>query len=110
MAIVLMARFDIYVNPGRSHRNIPYLVDVQSNVISGLATRIVVPLRPLAAFSSVALPTDLFPIIPIDGEDYVLDTPQLGAIPLAELKTRVASARESQFVIQTALDRAFGAY
>ncbi|KQV42885.1 hypothetical protein ASE26_02950 [Duganella sp. Root198D2] len=105
-----MARFDIYVNPGRNHRNIPYLVDVQSNVISGLATRIVVPLRPLAGFSSSALPPDLFPIIQIDGGDYVLDTPQLGAIPLAELKSRVASARDSQFVIQAALDRVFGAY
>ncbi|WP_426340352.1 CcdB family protein [Pseudoduganella sp. S-14] len=105
-----MARFDIYLNPGRNHRNIPYLVDVQSNVISGLATRIVVPLRPLADFPAVTLPPDLFPLISIDGEDYVLDTPQLGAIPLGELKTRVASARDSQFVIQTALDRVFGAY
>lgn len=105
-----MARFDIYANPGRNHRNIPYLIDVQSNVISGLATRVVVPLRPLAEFSPVTLPPDLFPLIVIDGEDYVLDTPQLGAIPAHELKTRIASAREDQFDIQAALDRVFGAY
>lgn len=52
MAVILMARFDVYVNPGRNQRNIPFLVDVQSSVISGLATRIVVPLRLLASFSS----------------------------------------------------------
>ena len=105
-----MARFDVYVNPGRNQRNVPYLVDVQSNVISGLATRIVVPLRPLASFSPDSLPPDLFPIIVVDGTDYVLDTPQLGAIPLGELKLRVTSARDSHFLIQTALDRVFGAY
>lgn len=105
-----MARFDVYANPGRNQRSIPYLLDVQSNVISGLATRIVVPLRPLAGFSPATLPPDLFPVVVIDGKDYVLDTPQLGAIPTSELKVRVTSARENQFVIQTALDRVFGAY
>jgi len=83
---------------------------VQSNVISGLATRIVVPLRPLAEFASVTLPADLFPVITVNGDGYVLDTPQLGAIPLGELKSRIASARAQQFEIQTALDRVFGAY
>ncbi|UMR31640.1 CcdB family protein [Massilia sp. MB5] len=105
-----MSRFDIFANPGKNHRNIPYLVDVQSNVISGLATRIVVPLRPLSAFPSVTLPPDLFPIIAVNGEDHVMDTPQLGAIPLSELKANVASARAYQFEIQGALDRLFGAY
>lgn len=90
--------------PGKKATNITL-----SMVINGLATRIVVPLRLLTAFSSIALPPDLLPIIPIDGEDYVLDTPQLGAIPIGELKTRIASARESQVTIQAALDRAFGA-
>lgn len=51
-----MARFDIYGNPGKNKGRIPSLVDVQSNVISGLATRNVVPLRTLTGFSSLALP------------------------------------------------------
>lgn len=105
-----MSRFDIYANPGRNRSRIPYLVDVQSNVISGLATRIVVPLRPLSAFPSLNLPPDLFPLIAIHGEDHVMDTPQLGAIPLSELKANVGSARAYQFQIQGALDRLFGAY
>ena len=105
-----MSRFDIFANPGKRRRKIPYLVDVQSNVISGLATRVVVPVRPLSEFSTLTLPPDLFPIIAINGEDHVLDTPQLGAIPLSELKVKVASARANQFEIQTALDRVFGAY
>lgn len=105
-----MGRFDIYSNPGRNKASIPYLIDVQSNVISGLSTRVVVPLRSLAGFSSVILPRDLFPIITVAGTDYFLDTPQLGAIPSLELKAKVGSAQAYQFDIQTALDRVFGAY
>ncbi|MES2300076.1 MAG: CcdB family protein [Pseudomonadota bacterium] len=105
-----MSRFDIFANPGKNRRNIPYLVDVQSNVISGLATRIAVPLRPLSAFPPLKLPPELFPIIAVNGEDHVMDTPQLGAIPLSELKIKIESARAHQFEIQRALDRLFGAY
>lgn len=105
-----MARFDIYLNPGKNNSAIPYLVDVQSNVISGLATRVVIPLRTLAGFLSLTLPTDLFPVIVVDGVEYFLDTPQMGAIPVRELKVKTGTVQEQQFAIQTALDRVFGAY
>lgn len=105
-----MARFDIYRNPGKNRNNIPYLIDLQSNVISGLATRVVAPLRALTVFSSHTLPADLFPIISVEGRDYLLDMPQLGAIPVSELKVKVGSAQAHLFAIQTALDRVFGAY
>jgi toxin CcdB len=105
-----MARFDIYANPGKNQKNIPYLVDVQSNVISGLASRIVIPLRTLSSFSGINLPADLFPLIDVNGTSCILDTPQLGAIPLRELKAKVGSAKAQQAAIQVALDRAFGAY
>jgi len=105
-----MARFDIYANPGRNRVGIPYLVDVQNNVISGLATRIVVPLRILGTFAAVDLPADLCPMIPVDGVDHFLDTAQLGVIPASELKALIGSARDHHFAIQAALDRALGAY
>ena len=105
-----MARYDIYCNPGRSKAVIPYLVDIQSNVISGLATRIVVPARPMSRFKSLKMPADLFPIIRVKGKDYFLDMPQLGAIPANELKNTVGSAQPHHLEIQTALDRTFGAY
>jgi toxin CcdB len=40
-----MAQFDVCRNPNpASARRIPYLLDVQSDLLSGLATRVVVPL------------------------------------------------------------------
>jgi toxin CcdB len=98
-----MARFDIYANPGKNQKNIPYLVDVQSNVISGLASRIVIPLRTLSSFSGINLPADLFPLIDVNGTSCI-------SIPLRELKAKVGSAKAQQAAIQVALDRAFGAY
>ncbi|RJG16112.1 hypothetical protein D3872_11500 [Massilia cavernae] len=70
----------------------------------------VIPLRTLAGFSTLALPGDLFPVITVDGVDHFLDTPQMGAIPLSELKVKAGSAQGYQLDIQTALDRVFGAY
>lgn len=105
-----MSRFDIYANPSHNRRDIPFLVDVQNNLISGLATRIVVPLRPLGLYFSASPPSDLFPLITVLGDQHVFDCPQLAAIPLKHLKTLVASARAHQFAIQSALDRLFGGY
>jgi toxin CcdB len=110
MAFVLMSRFDIYNNPGNNRARIPYLVDVQSNALIGLATRIVIPLRTLTGFKRESFPSDLFPIITIDGNEYFLDTPQLGAFPSARLRNEMISATADQFSIQAALDRVFGAY
>jgi toxin CcdB len=40
-----MAQFDVYPNPSQvSQAHYPYLVDVQSSLLSDLATRIVIPL------------------------------------------------------------------
>ncbi len=50
-----MARFDVYPNPG-SHAT-PYLLDVQSELLDGLDSRMVIPLRSLDHFAKVKLPT-----------------------------------------------------
>ena len=41
-----MAQFDVYRNP-RGTSRARYLLDVQHDVLSGLKTRVVVPLLPL---------------------------------------------------------------
>ena len=40
-----MARFDVYENPNpETNKEIPYLLDVQSDLLDSLSTRVVVPL------------------------------------------------------------------
>jgi toxin CcdB len=105
-----MARFDVYPNPGRHQTHVPYLLDVQSNHLDALATRIVIPLRRLDLFPKVTLPEDLIPVFVIEGIACLLDTPQLAAIPKSELKQRVTSLADMQTAITTALDRLFGGF
>ena len=43
-----MARFDVYANPGAHATITPFLLDVQSDLLDGLDTRMVIPLRSMA--------------------------------------------------------------
>ena len=40
-----MARFDVYANTGGHADTTPYLLDVQSDLLDGLDSRVVIPLR-----------------------------------------------------------------
>ena len=76
-----MARFDVFSNPGRHAGTTPYLLDVQSDLLDALDTRMVIPLRRLEQFPRVRLPNRLTPVFTIDGEDFLLETPKMGAVP-----------------------------
>lgn len=105
-----MARYDIYRSSGLHQETTPYLVDVQSDHLHGLATRIVIPLRLTCTFPKAVLPTDLTPILQIEGRECFLDTPKLAAIPTQELKELIGSAAIHRDAIRDALDRLYGAY
>lgn len=102
-----MARFDVYRNAGKQSAETPYLVDVQSDLLHGLDTRIVVPLRRRDRFSSVAIPGNLIPIIEVEGIECLLEIPKLAAVPRQLLKSPVVSLADKQFEITGALDFLF---
>ena len=105
-----MARFDVYSNPGAHASTTPYLLDVQSNLLDGLDSRMVIPLRSLEHFAKVKLPTRLTPVFHINGKDYLLETPKMGAVPNRILKGSVASLSDQQELIAGALDFLFQGY
>ena len=50
-----MARYDVFPNPESDERELtPYLLDVQNDYISGLGSRVVIPLRAEEAFGRPA--------------------------------------------------------
>jgi toxin CcdB len=102
-----MPRFDVYLNSGEYAEVTPYLLDVQSNLLQELETRIVIPLRRRDRFAAVNLPANLTPTFEIEGIECLLETPKLAAVPLRLLKTPVASLASSQFEITAALDFLF---
>ena len=105
-----MARFDVYANPGSHATTTPYLLDVQSDLLDGLDSRMVIPLRSLQAFPKVKLSTRLTPVVTIKGEEFLLETPKMGAVPLRVLKAPVTTLTQAQDQITAALDFLFQGY
>jgi toxin CcdB len=102
-----MARFDVYRNSSTTSDDVPYLLDVQSDVLNSLESRVVVPLRRLDRFPAVKLPVNLSPIVVVDGLECVLETPKLAAVPARILKSPVMSLEVQRFEIGAALDFLF---
>lgn len=101
-----MARFDVYRNPRKeSAKQVPFLLDVQSDFLAALDTRVVVPLRAAASVGQAV--TRLNPVFTIDSVAVVMDTPQIVGYPRHLLKKPVAALGNKSFEIQNALDFLF---
>lgn len=104
-----MARFDVYANPDKDERKlIPFYLDVQSDYVGGLQTRVVVPLWKAGLLPIRA--ENLHPEFEIEGHKVVMDTPALGAVPTVALRRAVGTLAQQQLAIQDALDALFGSY
>ena len=95
-----MPQFTVYRNKdARSKSTYPLLVDIQSDLLDDLQTRVVIPLTKAVALTKKPL-THLTPGLAFDGEEYVLMTPQLAGIARTELGAAVGSlANERQRII-----------
>jgi toxin CcdB len=107
-----MARFDLYNNPSsKSKPTSPYLLDVQSDHLGNLISRVVIPLTRVAGtYTASKVAQDLAPLFDIEGEQFVLETPLLGALRTGDLGPAIGTLKDEQDRIGAALDRLFGAY
>ncbi|WP_338845719.1 CcdB family protein [Massilia sp. W12] len=59
-----MARFDVYRNTSPNRTDYPYLLDIQSDHLGALDTRVVIPLRRMASMPRIVrMPLDLLPTL-----------------------------------------------
>ena len=94
-----MARLDVHA---RRDRGPGYLLDVQADLLSGLNTRLVVPLLPR---QDAPIPAArLNPVVEIAGEPFVMVTQFAAAVRLRDLGERVATLAERHEMIIGALD------
>jgi toxin CcdB len=99
-----MAQFTVYRNKNaRTKSTYPLLVDIQSDLLEDLRTRVVIPLTKTAALTKKPL-AHLTPALPFDGEEYVLMTPQLAGIRRTELGAAVGSIASARQTIVAAMD------
>ena len=90
-----MAQFDVY----RVRGNV-LVIDCQSDLLAGLPTRFVVPLRPI---DTVALKR-LTPTFVIDGAALTMITPLARAINVRDIEDTVTTLDAAQLEIKAALD------
>lgn len=104
-----MARYDVYANPEKTDRvRIPFFLDIQSDHIQGVQTRVVVPLW--KADQLLNRSDDLNPLFVVAGVKLAMDTPALGAVPVLMLRNSVANLSDHQLQIQNALDMLLAGY
>lgn len=99
-----MAQFDVYKNKNpRTRSTFPFLVDVQSDLLDPLSTRVVVPLTKVGALARKPV-SHLTPTVMFDAEAYVLITPQLAGIARSELGARAGTLLNEREKILSAID------
>jgi toxin CcdB len=99
-----MAQFDVYENPNPGDALlIPYFLDVQSNLLSDLSTRVVVPLYKPDVVDGRTV-TRLAPLVQVREKKYVMLTPEVAGVPLSALGDRVTNLARARDEIIAALD------
>ncbi len=98
-----MAQFGVYENPNpESKEAIPYLLDVQSDLLSGLSTRVVVPL--VTADTMGTAINNLNPQFMVKGAVVFMSTAELAGVPRRVLGKMVGSLIDRRDEIIAALD------
>ena len=101
-----MAQFDVYENQNpETKESIPYLLDVQADLLDNLPTRVVVPLITVAAIGKAA--KYLNPQFKIKRTTVIMSTAELAGVNLHVLGNKVCSLKDQRTEIIAALDFLF---
>ena len=98
-----MAKFDVYKNNNpASKETIPFLLDVQTDLLDDLATRVVIPLISAATMGKPA--GQLNPKFTITKKAVILSTAELAGVPVSALGEKVRSLKTRRDEIIGAVD------
>ncbi len=105
-----MARFTVYRNKIPASKTVfPYLVDVQSDLLGTMETRVVIPLTKAPALTKRPV-SQLTPAIQFQDEFYVLMTPHLAGIACRELGPPVGTVEGWRDTVISAVDFLLSGY
>lgn len=95
-----MAQFDVYKNENElTNQKVPYLLDVQNDILDSINTRIVIPLvKDKNDFKGL---TKEFII---ENQKVYLTTSQMGAVHKNELKTKITTLTNQKEEIKNSID------
>ncbi len=97
-------QFNVYRNPSpRMREQYPFVVDIQSDLLGSLATRMVVPLA-ITQLASSDVPRSLCPVFQVQGLHLMLLPFEAAPLPKTLLKTDVQSLKRYAGEIVAAMD------
>lgn len=95
-----MAQFDLYINPNpKTNKEIPFLLDIQNDILKSLSTRVVVPLVLDMKPAKI-----LNPIFEINALSVTMSTAELAGISTDNLGPVVCSLKDKRDEIISAID------
>lgn len=90
------------LNPN-SRQTYPYLIDVQTTLLTDLETRVVIPVALKSKFGKGII-KNLNPLITINKKEYVIITQQISGIPSRQLGSSVCDCLSLRQEILSAID------
>lgn len=95
-----MMQFDVYINENKeTNSHIPYLLNVQNDILNNLSTTVVIPL--ILNIKSIS---NLNPIFTIEDKKVIMSTTEIGSIPISYLGDKVCSLSDKRTEIINAID------
>ena len=102
-----MAQFDISINNSKSSKaEVPYLMDIQSDTVSILGTRIVVPLRKASTFIDKTISKIHIPM-KVENKEYIAFISEMAAVPTGMIGSTVINGSFKRVEIIAAIDLLF---
>lgn len=101
-------QYIVYRNNG-NRQAYPYLLDVQSDIIEELNTRVVIPLYPSGRLTTPPV-RRLTPILNVEGTDYLVMTHEMASVRMTQIGEQVMNARPWRQAIKNALDFVFDGF
>jgi toxin CcdB len=99
-----MSQFTVHKNPNaRTRTDIPFLLDVQADLLSILATRVVVPLYRLEALGSAPM-ARLTPVLRFQDRNLVAMMPELAGVARHSLGPAVGDLAAARTELIQAMD------
>ncbi|HSX85015.1 MAG TPA: CcdB family protein [Cellvibrio sp.] len=98
-----MSQFHAFKNLNPANQHIPYLLDVQNDLLEGLDTRMVIPLIRESSFRGSGI-TTLTPKVNINGESLLLLTPQMAGVSRQLLTEEVSDLSDFRYEILAAIN------
>lgn len=98
-------QFDVFKNADKETAGVhPYLIVLQSDVITALDTCIVAP---LVSPKIIKYFERLLPIVTVNNRDYAIAIPDMAAIPSTTIGNPVANLESERYRIVAAVDLVF---